>query len=240
MNTETYKVNEVFVSIQGEGPAVGTPAVFVRFSGCNLNCPFCDTEHEDGEEMDSAHLMQLIFWKLDQAGVDFPYSKIIVVFTGGEPLLQLRGELIKKVWDTGMSVHIETNGTLEALKTFQINNPEYGTTLLEAVEQLVVSPKNFEDTSPQILQSATCLKVLAENACKLMGEQMEQIKKMLDLMERESHFFIQPVTPKGTNFYTKEWLENNDYALSLAKELMRVTPHIWRVVPQTHVMMGLK
>ena len=43
------KINEIFYSIQGEGYFTGTPAVFVRFSGCNLRCPFCDTEHKEGK-----------------------------------------------------------------------------------------------------------------------------------------------------------------------------------------------
>ena len=42
------KINEIFYSLQGEGYHTGTPAVFIRFSGCNLKCPFCDTQHEDG------------------------------------------------------------------------------------------------------------------------------------------------------------------------------------------------
>lgn len=45
------KINEIFYSLQGEGYHTGTPAVFIRFSGCNLKCDFCDTRHEEGEMM---------------------------------------------------------------------------------------------------------------------------------------------------------------------------------------------
>ena len=49
------KINEIFYSLQGEGFHVGTPAVFVRFSGCNLKCEFCDTRHEEGVMMSDAY-----------------------------------------------------------------------------------------------------------------------------------------------------------------------------------------
>lgn len=45
------KINEIFYSLQGEGYHTGTPAIFVRFSGCNLKCDFCDTQHEEGKMM---------------------------------------------------------------------------------------------------------------------------------------------------------------------------------------------
>ena len=54
------KINEIFYSLQGEGFHTGTPAVFVRFSGCNLKCPFCDTHHEDGVLMTDGPLKGLL------------------------------------------------------------------------------------------------------------------------------------------------------------------------------------
>ena len=52
------KVNEIFYSLQGEGLNTGTPAVFVRLSGCNLQCPFCDTEHAEGKEMTEGEIIE--------------------------------------------------------------------------------------------------------------------------------------------------------------------------------------
>ena len=59
------KINEIFYSIQGEGYRTGTPAVFVRFSGCNLKCPFCDTQHSSGREMsDEEIIKEVCFYPL--------------------------------------------------------------------------------------------------------------------------------------------------------------------------------
>ena len=69
------KVNEIFYSLQGEGRYTGTPAVFVRFSGCNLACDFCDTTHQSGTEMSEDEIIENI--------CRFPAGH--VVLTGGEP-----------------------------------------------------------------------------------------------------------------------------------------------------------
>ncbi|MDR0938464.1 MAG: 7-carboxy-7-deazaguanine synthase QueE [Mediterranea sp.] len=95
------KINEIFYSLQGEGYYTGTPAVFVRFSGCNLECDFCDTLHEEGTMMTDDEI-------LDRVG---QYPARTVVLTGGEPSLQIDDELIRRLHAAGKYVTIETNGT---------------------------------------------------------------------------------------------------------------------------------
>lgn len=97
------KINEIFYSIQGEGFHAGTPAIFIRFSGCNLKCPFCDTKHQEGIEMSINDILMDI--------VD--YKAGFVVLTGGEPSLQVTSELIEELHNHGYYVATETNGTKE-------------------------------------------------------------------------------------------------------------------------------
>ena len=73
-----YKVNEIFQSLQGEGFHAGTPAVFVRFSGCNLRCSFCDTRHEQGSPMSLEEILREV--------MRYPGAPLCVL-TGGEPSL---------------------------------------------------------------------------------------------------------------------------------------------------------
>ena len=96
------RINEIFHSLQGEGRHTGTPAVFVRFSGCNLHCPFCDTDHAVGREMSDEEIIAEV------RRHDVP----LVVLTGGEPSLQLDAPFLKKLKEaTGATIAIETNGT---------------------------------------------------------------------------------------------------------------------------------
>jgi len=122
-----YTVKEIFYTLQGEGANVGRPAVFCRFAGCNLwsgreedrrkaICRFCDTDFigTDGAgggrfstARDLANAI-VAFWPRD----GFPLARALVVFTGGEPLLQLDAPLVNLMHGFGFEVAIETNGTL--------------------------------------------------------------------------------------------------------------------------------
>jgi organic radical activating enzyme len=96
--------------------------VFVRFSGCNLNCDFCDTDHEEGIEYTCLELLEKVI-ELTNASSDVP-----VCWTGGEPCLQLDSDLVKEVASYGISQHLETNGT--------ICPPSY-----DIFETITISPK---------------------------------------------------------------------------------------------------
>lgn len=100
------KINEIFYSIQGEGFFAGAPAVFIRFAGCNLKCPFCDTQHQQGKEMSEDEIVA----EVNQ------YKRPLLVMTGGEPTLQATESLIDKFHKNGWFISIETNGTHEPPK----------------------------------------------------------------------------------------------------------------------------
>lgn len=95
------KINEIFYSLQGEGYHTGTPATFVRFSGCNLKCPFCDTRHEEGAGMSDEEILHEVV----------RYPAHMVILTGGEPSLWIDEALISHLHEAGKYVCIETNGT---------------------------------------------------------------------------------------------------------------------------------
>ena len=98
-----YKVNEIFYSLQGEGRWSGRPAVFVRMSGCNLKCPFCDTDFKGYKEMSAEDILAACLEK----GGDCRF----IVLTGGEPTLQVDAELIHLLHQQGYYLSMETNGT---------------------------------------------------------------------------------------------------------------------------------
>ena len=98
-----YRINEIFYSLQGEGFHTGTPAVFVRFSGCNLRCTFCDTQHQTGEMFS----LQEIVNEVNKYSI-----APLLVLTGGEPSLFIDEAFVAELKQkTGKKISIETNGT---------------------------------------------------------------------------------------------------------------------------------
>ena len=119
MNAKTYRVNEIFFSLQGEGFWTGTPMVFVRLSGCNLKCPFCDTDHSAFQEMTAGEIVK--------AASSAGNACRRICLTGGEPSLQADEALLKDFHEAGYTVHMETNGTLP---------------VPEGIDWITLSPKN--------------------------------------------------------------------------------------------------
>ena len=100
------KINEIFKSIQGESTYAGCPCTFVRLSGCNLRCSYCDTTYayEEGEDLTGEEVLT----KVDDLACP------LVEVTGGEPLLQKEvSTLIAKLLEKNYSVLLETNGSLD-------------------------------------------------------------------------------------------------------------------------------
>lgn len=98
-------VHSIFPTLQGEGPDAGRPACFIRLTGCNLRCYFCDTEFSSGERMSVAQVIEKV------RDVD-PWGRLAVL-TGGEPFLQNIGPLVAHLVAIGREVAVETAGTVK-------------------------------------------------------------------------------------------------------------------------------
>lgn len=130
---KTYKINEWFYSLQGEGIRAGEPSLFLRFSNCNLQCSKavegfdCDTEFNSGERFN----LDQIVANLKALSSNCKW----IVLTGGEPSLQVDDELIDRLHSEGFKLAIESNGTRE---------------MSSKIDWICVSPKTPEDTLKQL------------------------------------------------------------------------------------------
>lgn len=134
-----WKINEIFYSIQGEGYHTGTPAVFIRFSGCNLKCSFCDTKHQDGKNMSLYEIINEI--------KKYPNARMVIL-TGGEPSLFINQAIIDAIKRAGMYIAIETNGTYK---------------LPDGIDWITLSPKSSftgGDSAPLVIDKCNELKVV--------------------------------------------------------------------------------
>lgn len=159
----SFNVVEIFDSIQFEGSYHGTPATFVRFAGCNRRCSFCDTDHTRYEILEIEDIVDRV-----------KHSRLKhVVLTGGEPLLSIRDNLIRKLMLIA-KIHIETNGSLPCEWSFW---PSF---------HITCSPKQrIEDTH---LQGCTDLKIVTATWDDIGG--IDFVKKF-----KYENLYFQPTWP---------------------------------------------
>ena len=94
------RINEIFYSLQGEGARVGQPTIFIRLTGCDLSCGFCDTEFASGKDLTTDELLARVK----------QYPAKWITWTGGEPMLQLNEDVVSAFRNAGYLQSIETNG----------------------------------------------------------------------------------------------------------------------------------
>ncbi len=178
------KINEIFYSLQGEGFHTGTPAVFIRFSGCNLKCDFCDTHHEDGVQMSDEEIL---------AEVE-KYPARMVILTGGEPSLWIDEALVDALHRAGKYVCIETNGTrpLPTGIDWVTCSPKSGGTLrLTQMDEVKVvyegqelAPYEQLSASHYFLQPCSCRNTAETVACVLSNPRWRlslQTHRLIDI-----------------------------------------------------------
>ncbi len=227
-----YKVNEIFYTLQGEGAHSGIPAVFVRFSGCNLRCPWCDTEFSEFTEMSADEIVREAL-----SLYDIPNERRkMLVLTGGEPSLQVDTPLIDALHAAGFYICIETNGTRP---------------LPDGIDWITCSPKMvYQSEGRSISETVYQRSGLSAKRSSLALKRVNEVKVVFtgtydpeiwrNQLEAE-HWLLQPLR------YTGEWLLNNCDAFeddrndNLDDTVRYILSHpFWRLSVQLHKIVGLR
>lgn len=207
---KTFRVNEIFLSAQGEGVRAGTINVFVRFSGCNLTCKLetdgfdCDTEFASGVNMTADE----IAWRCKELAGDCKW----IVLTGGEPMLQVDDQLIALLHENGFLLAIESNGS-------QFIQP--------SIDWICVSPKQAEHTLRANRTGDIVWPAWKANELKYVRNVGQGIPKP---SLKADHYLISPAFENGV--LKKETLE---WCIKLCKD----NPQ-WRLSLQLHKFLGVR
>lgn len=221
------RINEIFSSIQGEGIYFGRKQVFVRFSGCNLSCGYCDTEFESFREYDSDSLLR----KIQSYGPDFSG----VSFTGGEPLGQkdFLKESLSLVKEKGYQTYLETNGTI----------PEALSEVIDVVDIVAMDiklpsssgfPDDYWRRHYDFLNIARAKDVFVKVVVGV-NTSHEDFIKMLDLLRALDYLGVVVIQPNS-----RDSVEGLDEKLVLFKKLCADYLIPSCVIPQLHKMIGVR
>lgn len=196
---QKYPIVEIFHSVQGEGFHTGIPHVFIRFGNCNLRCEWCDTDFMTFEDMDIDSIIEEVL----------SYDCDRVIFTGGEPAMQDLSVIGKRLKEHGISISIETNGTIPV-------DP--------IIDWICVSPKDQLYPNVSIKQrTGDELKVVY---CGQDLALYDELKKGF------THLYIQPC------YVEDESVEANGKSFQIVERLVKDSPG-WRLSLQTHKWMGV-
>lgn len=210
-SSKTYAIKEVYRTIQGEGAQTGRPAIFVRFSGCNLwsgreedrhtaICRFCDTDFFGTDGVNGGKYTADALCKVILALWENPHTPPFAVCTGGEPLLQLDRQLIDTIHAHDIEIAVETNGTIPAP---------------DDIDWICMSPKANTDIA-----------VKSGNEIKIVYPQEGIDPEEFEDWDFE-HFFIQPMDSPQLEYNTQR-----------AIAYCAAHPQ-WKLSLQTHKLLGI-
>lgn len=226
---KTLLVNSIFLTVQGEGPAAGTPAVFIRLSKCCLKCYFCDTEFESGTEMAVEAIVKAVRQKCGDNKVR------LVVITGGEPFVQNLEPLVMQLV-VDYAVQIETSGALWLQPG--ISEGAFLMGINAGAVQIVVSPKTGK-VHPKIESYAYKWKYIVRKGETSPSDGLpcystqSEVSAKLQYLARPPHrsmVYVQPMDEQDA-VATKANIE----------ECIRVaTKYGYRISLQQHKIMGIE
>lgn len=172
-------VNEIFYSLQGEGGRTGQASIFIRLAKCNLTCSFCDTDFERGVKMTIDEILRKIG----------PYGCKWIIWTGGEPTLQLTDAIVALFKEKGYLQAIETNGTRR---------------VPEGIDYITCSPKQQFEKVRELIPEVDELRFPIQK-----GDPLPDIA----ILPKAKHHFLSPIFDNNNIIQ-----ENIDYCVYLVKE----------------------
>ena len=237
----SYRINNIFYSLQGEGRNTGRAAAFVRFAGCNLRCPFCDTEFDSYREMTADEILQEIaqlssFYsplsslRSPLSSLHSPLSSRFIVLTGGEPTLQVDEHFIDQLHQEGYEVAMESNGTRPAPRN---------------LDWLTVSPKVVDGGRSMVDRGSWMVdgEGKAPDEIKIVFE--ENTAEMLSSPASPLSSFLSPLSylPSPPLLYLQPCdtgdSARNAFILQQCISYIKQHPQ-WRLSLQTHKLIGIE